>query len=199
MEAKLYFKYGVMSSGKTRDLQMNYYSNIDNGKCVVIMKPKIDTKGNDFIKARDNQSTKADFLIDKDDNIYIIMTEYILENNVDIILVDEAQFLSSKQIDELADIVDYFNIPVICYGIRVDFLNQVFPGGKRLFEIADVREELTKTCFCGNVASCNIRFTKDDVPIFSGSQVAIDGEDYNYKTMCRRCAKKLKKSLNKNI
>lgn len=194
MEAKLYFKYGVMSSGKTRDLQMNYYSNMDNGKNVVIMKPKIDTKGNDFIKARDNQSNKADFLIDKEDNIYLMMTEYILRKNVDIILVDEAQFLSNNQIDQLADIVDYLNITVICYGIRVDFLNEVFNGGKRLFEIADVREELTKMCYCGNIAICNVRFTKDNEPIFEGNQVAIDGEDYNYKTMCRRCAKKLKKS-----
>lgn len=195
-EAKLYFKYGVMSSGKTRDLQMNYHSNMEDGKSVIIMKPKIDTKGEECIKSRDNQSNKVDYLIGKEDNIYILITKYILENNLDVILVDEAQFLSSKQIDELSDIVDYLNIDVICYGIRVDFLSNCFNGGIRLFEIADVREELTKKCVCGNIATCNIRFDKDNIPTFTGDKIAIDGESYTYKTMCRKCAKTLRKKYN---
>lgn len=193
IEAKLYFKYGVMSSGKTRDLQMNYHSYMDDGKEVIIMKPKLDTKGEDNITARDSQKNKVDFLIEANDNIFLLLVNYLTNNNVDYVLVDEAQFLEPIQIDQLSDIVDYLNIPVICYGIRVDFLNKLFPGGKRLFEIADVREELTKSCSCGSQAICNVRFNQENIPVFSGEQVAIDGEEYNYKSMCRRCAKRLKK------
>lgn len=193
IEAKLYFKYGVMGSGKTRDLQKNYYSFTEDGKSVIIMKPQIDTKGEDKVIARDNQSNKVDLLINKDDNIYIIISKYLIDNNLDYILVDEAQFLEKEQIDQLSDIVDYFNIPVICYGIRTDFRNNLFAGGQELFAIADVREEMTKMCSCGNMSIYNVRFDKDDNPVFDGQQVAIDGEDYTYKSMCRRCQKKLKK------
>ena len=127
IEAKLYFRYGVMGAGKTRDLQKNYYSYKEDGKEVIIMKPKLDDKGDDRIIARDNQSNKVDFLVDKNDNIYITIANFIIEHNLDYILVDEAQFLTPKQIEELSDIVDYLEIPVICYGIRTDFLNELFP------------------------------------------------------------------------
>ncbi len=196
IEAKLYFRYGVMGAGKTRDLQKNYYSYKEDGKEVVIMKPMIDTKGNNNIIARDNQKNKVDFAISKTDNIYLIVANYIIEHNLDYILVDEAQFLEPNQILELADIVDYLNIPVICYGIRTDFKNKLFPGGEELFAIADVREEIVKTCSCGRPSICNIRFDKDENAIFEGDQVAIDGEEYTYKSMCRKCAKKLKKKKN---
>lgn len=197
IEAKLYFRYGVMGAGKTRDLQKNYYSYKEDGKEVIIMKPKLDDKGDDRIIARDNQSNKVDFLVDKNDNIYLTIANFIIEHNLDYILVDEAQFLTPKQIEELSDVVDYLEIPVICYGIRTDFLNKLFPGGEKLFAIADIREEINKTCSCGRPSICNIRFTKEWVPVFEGNQVEIDGKDFNYKSMCRKCAKTLKKSLNK--
>jgi len=197
IEAKLYFRYGVMGAGKTRDLQKNYYSYKEDGKEVVIMKPQIDSKGDNKVIARDNNSNKVDFIINKTDNIYSLMTNYILENNLDYILVDEAQFLEPIQIEQLSDVVDYLNVPVICYGIRTDAFDKLFPGGERLFAIADIREELTKTCSCGNPSICNIRYNKDDLPVFEGNQIAIDGEEYTYKSMCRRCAKTLKKTYNK--
>lgn len=197
IEAKLYFRYGVMGAGKTRDLQKNYYSYKEDGKKVIIMKPLLDSKGNDKIIARDNQANKVDFLIKKEDNLYMKIAEYLIDNNLDYILVDEAQFLDPIQIEQLSNIVDYLEIPVICYGIRTDFLNRLFPGGEELFAIADVREEISKTCSCGRPSICNVRFDKDEIPVFSGEQVAIDGEDFTYKSMCRRCAKKLKKSLKK--
>ena len=178
IEAKLYFRYGVMGAGKTRDLQKNYYSYKEDGKEVIIMKPKLDDKGDDRIIARDNQSNKVDFLVDKNDNIYLTIANFIIEHNLDYIL-------------------DYLEIPVICYGIRTDFLNQLFPGGEKLFAIADIREEINKTCSCGRPSICNIRFTKEWVPVFEGKQVEIDGKDFNYKSMCRKCAKTLRKSLNK--
>lgn len=194
IEAKLYFRYGVMGAGKTRDLQKHYYSYKEDGKEVVIMKPIVDTKGEDKVIARDNQSNKVDFIINKEDNIYLLIAEYIINNNLDYILVDEAQFLKPEQIEQLSNIVDYLEIPVICYGIRTDFLNKLFPGGEELFAIADVREEIAKTCSCGRPSICNIRFTKEGIPVFSGNQVEIDGEEFTYKSMCRRCAKTLKKT-----
>lgn len=194
IDAKLYFRYGVMGAGKTRDLQKNYYSLKEDGKEVIIMKPLLDSKGDDKVIARDNQSNKVDFLIAKEDDIYMKIAKYLIDNNLDYILVDEAQFLEPQQIEQLSNIVDYLEIPVICYGIRTDFLNKLFPGGETLFAIADVREEIKKTCSCGRPSICNIRYNKDDIPVFDGEQVAIDGEEYTYKSMCRRCAKTLKKS-----
>ena len=198
VDAKLYFRYGVMSSGKTYDLIKNYYSHKGDGKEVVIMKPSSDTKGENTIVARNGQSIKVDFLVSEKDNVYLMISEYLMTNNLDYILVDEAQFLEPTQIEQLSNIVDYLEIPVICYGIRTDFLNKLFPGGEELFAIADVREEISKTCSCGRPSICNIRFDSSDRPVFSGDQVAIDGEEFTYKSMCRRCAKTLKKSLKKN-
>lgn len=197
VEAKLSFKYGVMSSGKTYDLIKNYYSFKGDSKEVIVMKPSDDTKGEDRIVARNGQSIKVNFLIGKDDNIYLLIAKYILDNNLDYILVDEAQFLSPGQIRQLSDVVDYLDIPVICYGIRTDFRDKFFPGGETLFAIADVREELTKTCSCGRPSICNIRYNSEDIPVFEGEQVEVDGENYTYKSMCRRCAKTLKKTYNK--
>jgi len=196
IEAKLYFRYGVMGAGKTRDLQKNYYSYKEDGKEVIILKPKIDSKGDDKVIARDNQSNKVDFLICDNDNIYMMIAEYLIEHNLDYILVDEAQFLDPIQIRQLSDIVDYLEIPVICYGIRTDFRDKFFPGGETLFAIADIREELTKTCSCGRPSICNIRYNSEDIPVFEGAQVEVDGENYTYKSMCRRCAKTLKKTYN---
>ena len=196
VEAKLTFRYGVMSSGKTYDLIKNYYSFKGDGKEVIVIKPADDTKGDNTIVARNGQAIKVNFLIDKKENVYLLIAQYILENNLDYILVDEAQFLEPNQIRQLSDIVDYLEIPVICYGIRTDFRDKFFPGGETLFAIADIREELTKTCGCGRPSICNIRYNSNDIPVFEGDQVAIDGEEYTYKSMCRRCAKTLRKTYN---
>ena len=193
IEAKLYFRYGVMGSGKTYDLIKNYYSYKGDNKSVVVMKPESDTKGENTIVARNGQSIKVDFLIGKEDKI-----DLLIYNNLDYILVDEAQFLEKEQVEQLSNIVDYLGIPVICYGIRTDFLNRLFPGGESLFAIADVREELFKTCSCGRPSIYNIRYDKNGIPVFAGDQIAIDGEECSYKSMCRKCAKVLKKSLKKD-
>jgi len=191
IEAKLYFRYGVMGAGKTRDLQKNYYSYKEDGKQVIIMKPLLDSKGDDKVIARDNQSNKVDFLISKNDNIYMIIAEYLIENNLDYILVDEAQFLEPAQIEQLSNIVDYLEIPVICYGLREDFQGKLFPGSKALFENADSLEELKTVCECGTKAIRNIRYV-NGILTYSGDQVAIDGkDDVTYVSVCRKCEKKL--------
>ena len=161
------------------------------------MKPSDDTKGDNTIVARNGQSIKVDFLVGKEDNIYLTIAQYILNNNLDYILVDEAQFLQPNQVKQLTNVVDYLGIPVICYGIPKDFQDNFFPGAISLLAYADIREELTKVCSCGRTAISNIRYNSKGIPVFEGEQIAIDGEEYSYKSMCRRCAKTLRKSLNK--
>lgn len=197
VEAKLIFRYGVMSSGKTYDLIKNYYSYKGDGKEILILKPSSDTKGDNTIVARNGQSIKVDFLVSKEEDVYLLIAKYILDNNLDYILVDEAQFLEPEQVVQLTNVVDYLGVPVICYGIPKDFQDKFFPGAVSLLSYADIREELSKVCSCGRTAISNIRYNSNGIPVFEGEQIAIDGEEYTYKSMCRRCAKTLKRTYNK--
>ena len=191
--AKLYFRYGAMGCGKTRDLIKTWYNYNNLGRNAIILKPIVDTKADDKIQTRAMEEIKVDFLIKEEDNIYQIISNYIINNNLDCILVDEAQFLSKDNIDSLSDVVDILDIPVICYGLRADFRQELFTGSKRLFEIADSIEEMKTICKCGKKATNNVRFIGDEV-IFEGEQIAIDGIDASYKAMCRKCLKKIKRN-----
>ncbi len=190
--AKLYFRYGAMGSGKTRDLIRTWYNYAERDMKAVIIKAQKDTKGDDKIQSRALEELKVDFLIAPTDNIYMLISTYLIEHNLDCILVDEAQFLTPKNIEELSDIVDNYDIPVICYGLRTDFQTKLFPGSMRLLELADSIEEAKTICACGKKATMNVRFI-DEKPVFEGEQVAIDGKDAQYKSMCRKCRKKLLK------
>lgn len=192
--AKLFFRYGAMGCGKTRDLMKTWYNYKEKEKNVIIIKPGEDTKGDTKIVSRDNSSLETDYMIGKDDNIYSIVVNHIFHNNLDCILVDEAQFLSRHHIEELTDVVDELDISVICYGLRADFRDNLFPGSEALFIYADVIEEMKTICRCGDGATRNVRFV-DNIPIFIGDQVAIDGEGKTtYESMCRKCRKKLIKA-----
>lgn len=191
--AKLYFKYGAMGCGKTREIVKVWHNYKDKQRRAVIMKSTKDTKGGKNIKSRDNSELPVDFLITKDDNIYQIISMYIIDNIVDVILVDEAEFLTEQQIQELADIVDELGIPVMCFGLKTDFQDKLFPGSAALFAKADDIEKMKTICICGKEAECNVRFV-DGKPVFEGEQVAIDGENKTtYESMCRKCRKKLYK------
>lgn len=191
--AKLYFKYGAMSCGKTRDLIKTMYNYHEKGMNVLIIKPRKDTKGEDTIVPRGADPVKVDYLIRENDDIYKMIGYYISYHPLHCILVDEVQFFKEKHIKELADIVDLLNIPVICYGLRVDFRGHLFPGSKALFETADSFEELKAVCKCGNKATRNVRFVNGS-PTFKGGQIAIDGEnDVTYESMCRKCERELRK------
>lgn len=199
--AKLYYKFGAMKCGKTRDLIKTWYNYTEKGMNVIIMKPGDDKKAGDNIQSRAHEELKADFVVPKNTNIYNLIAGYLLENNLDLILVDEAQFLTKDQVDELSDVVDNFNIPVLCYGLRADAFSNLFTGSKRLFEIADVLEELKAVCKCGSKATYNLRLdlnkeTGEYTPVFSGPQIAIDGIDSDYDSVCRPCYKKLKRKYN---
>ena len=196
--AKLYFRYGAMGCGKTRDIIKVWYNYQEKGKNAIIIKPGEDTKGNDLIISRDNSSLSTDYLIKDSDNIYDIICKHITEYNLDCILVDEAQFLRRHHIEELTNIADILDITVMCYGLRADFQDNLFPGSEALFIYADVIEEMKTICECGEGATRNVRF-KEGIPTFTGEQVKIDGEgDITYVSMCRNCRKKLVKKLHQN-
>lgn len=194
-DRSLVFYYGAMGSGKTRKLQGDYYSKVQDDFDVIVIKPKLDTKGNNKTLARDGGMIEVNFLIKDKDNIYMIIAEYLVKHNLDFILVDEAQFLSKHHIDELADIVDILGINVICYGLRTDFRGELFEGSKRLFECADKIEAINRQCRCGNEKIYNMRIV-DGKSVFTGEVVAIDGVDVSYKSVCRKCYKdELRNSL----
>ena len=195
--AKLYFRYGAMGCGKTRDIIKVWYNYKEKGKDAIIIKPAIDTKGNDKIVSRDNSELETDYIIKPNDNIYNIIANHIINYNLDCILVDEAQFLTRKHVEQITDIVDVLDIPVICYGLRADFQDNLFTGSEALFIYADNIEEMKTICECGDGATRNVRFVNGK-PIFIGEQVAIDGEDkVTYESMCRNCRKKLVKKMNR--
>ena len=190
--AKLYFRYGAMSSGKTLDLLKVYYNYKEKGMSTLVIKPLVDTKGDSDVISRVGSRLRVNFLVDDDDNIYDIVQNEILKKRISCILVDEAQFLLKKHVDQLSDVVDLLDIPVICYGLRADFRGDLFEGSKRLFEISDSIEELKTVCDCGKKAIWNVRYVNNAIT-FKGSQIAIDNTDnVTYKSMCRKCMKKLR-------
>ena len=196
MEVRFKFCFGAMGCGKTRKLQGEYYSKVEDGFEVIVLKPKIDKKGDDLTVARDGNTIKVNFLVGENDNIFIMIANYLIEHNVDFVLVDEAQFLTSKQVDELSDVVDVLGISVICYGLRTDFRGVLFEGSKRLLETADELEMIKRQCSCGNSKIYNMRLD-NGIPVFEGDVVAIDGIDATYESMCRKCYKNHKKKIKK--
>lgn len=193
--AKLYFNFGAMGCGKTRDLLKVWYNYKEKGKNAIIIKPVKDTKGNKKVVSRDNGELEVDYIMSENENIYTLIANEILNKNIDCILVDEAQFLQRHHVIELTDIVDTLKIPVICYGLRADFQDNLFPGSEALFIYADVLNEMKTICECGEGATRNVRFI-NNTPIFEGDQVAIDGEaNITYKSMCRVCRKKLVRKI----
>ncbi len=198
--AKLYFKYGAMKSGKTTDIIKTYYNYKEKGMNVLIMKPGDDKKAGSNIQSRSGAELNADYVVPSNIDVYQLITYHLIDNNVDVIIVDEAQFLTPKQVDELSEVVDQFDIPVLCYGLRADAFSNMFPGSQRLFEISDKIEELKAICKCGKKATFNLRLNKINgelIPVFEGEQVSIDGIDAEYDSVCRPCYKKLRREYGK--
>lgn len=192
--SKLYYRYGAMNCGKTTALLQVANNYEERGMKVIIIKPLVDTKGGDTIVTRIGLSRKVDHLVDSNENLGNYLNK--LPDDISCILVDEVQFMTRDQIDELFIFTKTKNIPVICYGLRSDFKTIAFPGSLRLFELADDLEELYTICRCGKRAKFNGRivngkFTTD------GSQVAIDNEnDVSYESLCGKCY--LEKVININ-
>ena len=183
--SKLYYRYGAMNSGKTTLLLQVAHNYEERGMKVLILKPKIDTKGDNKIVTRIGLKRKVDHLIDQDESL----TEYLnkIPSDIACVLVDEAQFLTRDQVDELFMFTKLKDISVICYGLRSDFKTISFPGSLRLFELADVMEELYTICRCGKRAKFNARIVNGEFTS-SGEQVAIDGENQvEYESLCGKC------------
>ena len=188
--AKLYFRYGAMGSSKSANILMVRYNYEERGQYAVLLKPRTDNRdGEREIQSRIGLSAPAeyvdDFLKEISETWSIGSDEYLHHGEkVDAVLVDEAQFLSPKEIDTLSDIVDFYEIPVICYGLRTDFRSLMFPGSKRLMEIADVIEEVPTVCWCGRRAQCNTRFANGKI-VREGAQVML-GSNESYMALCRK-------------
>lgn len=199
---KLYFYYGVMNSSKTANLLLQAHSLEENEIPFLCLKSSRDTRDGDIIRSRIGIERKAVLIEDNTDVYKAIEIYNTLLNTSDKklqwILVDEAQFLTTGQIDALAKAVDYLDVNVCCYGLRTDFKSKLFEGSKRLMELADEIKEIKSTCKCGRKASINARIDKDNNIIFSGEQVAIEGKEANYKPICRKCFFEKKDCLNCN-
>lgn len=182
--AKLYFKYGAMGSSKTAQVLITKFNYEERGMRVFLIKPEIDTRdGTDVIRSRIGLSATA-VCIPKDANIEEI---YEKENEkYDAIIADECQFFTKEQIDSLRAIVDRYNIPVLCFGLRTDFLTHLFPGSARLFEVADSIAEIKTICGCGAKATVNARLNAKGQIVTHGSQVMLGGND-RYIAMCHKC------------
>ena len=189
--AELCFKYGVMGCGKTRDIIRLWHSYNEKGLNALIIKPYLDTKGDDNIVSRDNSSLTVSYMIRDVDNIYQIIDNYVMNNKLNCVLVDESQFLKRHHVQELRDVVDLLDIPVICYGLKADFQDKLFIGSANLFVYADRLEEMRSICNCANLATSIIRMV-DGVPTSVGNQVAIDGSNnVTYASVCRKCRRKI--------
>ena len=185
--AKLYFKYGAMGSSKTAQALITKFNYEERGMKVWLIKPSIDNRdGVATIKSRVGLFEECT-AVDKSDNLFEIFTDERIE--ADVVIADECQFFTAEQIDSLRRIVDEYDVPVLCFGLRTDFLSHLFEGSRRLFEVADSIAEIKTICECGSKATINARLDGDGRVVTEGSQVMIGGNE-SYVAMCHRCWKK---------
>lgn len=194
MSSHLRYYYGSMASAKTLRLLSTAYNLEEKGVQIMVLKPSIDTRdGEGIIKSRAGLERKC-IMVDKDVNLYKAIKAYknVLASQLEElkwVLIDECQFLTEEQVDQLSDVVDFLDINVMCFGLRTDFQSHLFQGSKRLFELADDIEEIKSTCECGDrKTSINARFDENGEIITEGGQVEIGGND-KYRAICRRCWK----------
>ena len=187
-KGKLYFRYGTMGSAKTALLLTSAYNFEERGMKYVCMKPIIDTREDrNVIKSRIGIERECQWIYHETD-LYQLAQELFEENMavIDWFLIDEAQFLTPEQVDQLARIVDDFGSNVVCYGLRTDFKSNMFEGSRRLFEIADSIDEIKSTCTCGRKTIINARIDANGDFVEDGAQVEIGGDD-RYIAVCRKC------------
>lgn len=175
-----------MNSGKSTALLQVAFNYEERGQRVVLTKPAIDTKGEATVVSRLGVVRKVDFITLPSDNLRSLVTDISRYEKVDCLLIDEAQFLTPEQVDQAMQIAVLDNVPVLAYGIRTDFLTNGFPGSIRLLEIAHSLEELKTICRCGKKALFNARLKSGNF-VFDGDQVAIDGDEVTYESLCPSC------------
>lgn len=191
--AKLYFKYGAMGSSKSAQALITKFNYEERGMKVWLLKPSTDNRdGEQVIKSRIGLEEKA-VSISKEDSVLELFRR---GDAVDVIIVDECQFFTAEQIDDLRYIVDCYRIPVLCFGLRTDFMTKLFPGSLRLFEVADSISEIKTICSCGSKAIVNARIDGNGKVLDEGEQVLIGGNE-SYIAMCHKCWKKALKEQDK--
>ncbi len=181
--AKLYFKYGAMGSSQTANALITRFNYTERGMKVWLIKPSVDVRdGAALIRSRIGLAAEADIITPETD----IFAEY--QNHLDchVVITDECQFFTSAQIDQLRRIVDVLDVPVLCYGLRTDFLTHLFEGSRRLFEVADSVTEIKTICSCGKKAIVNARIDGDGKVVTEGGQIMLGGNDA-YVAMCHSC------------
>lgn len=177
--AKLYYYYGAMGSSKTANALMTKFNYGEVGQKALLCKPAMDTRdGKMTVHSRIGLEEEC-----------ILLEEFVkyTEEQVreyDCIIIDEVQFATPEQIDFLSDVVDFYDVPVVCYGLRADFQNRLFPGSERLIAIADHIQELKTVCWCGRKATCNARYNENGI-VREGAQVMLGAND-SYKALCRK-------------
>ena len=192
--AKLYFRYGAMNCGKSTSLIQVDYNYRERDMNTIIIKPQTDTKGSDQVVSRLDVVVDSDILAGRSDNVYQMIEAWNRDNGpIHCVLVDEAQFLTHTQVDQLFEVAVLQDIPVICYGLRADFQLNGFEGSIRLLLLAHSIEELKTICKCGQKAIANGRKIAGQF-VFEGAQVAIEGEaNVEYESLCATCYFKRKK------
>ena len=191
--SKLYFKFGAMASSKTANALMTRFNYMEKGNTVWLIKPDLDNRDDytdengvrvTVVKSRIGLSAVAD-VVGRDEDIHARFVALNAEKTIDVIICDECQFLTAAQVDQMKHIAEYCDTPVLCFGLRSDFLTQLFEGSKRLFEIADSITEIKSVCRCGKKAIVNARIADGRV-VTVGDQIEIGGND-KYEGMCWGC------------
>ena len=181
--AKLYFKYGAMGSSKTAQALIIKFNYEERGMSVLLIKPSVDDRdGAAIIRSRIGLEAPATVVRPEDD----IASLYAALGRRDVIIADECQFFTTRQIDQLRSLVDEEGVPVLCFGLRTDFRTYLFPGSQRLFELADSIQEIKTICECGAKATVNARIGADGRVVTQGEQVMLGGND-TYLAMCHSC------------
>jgi thymidine kinase len=185
--AKLYYRYGAMNAGKTTVLLQAAHNYEEMGMHPFLMKPSVDSKGDDLLVSRLGISRKVDLLCVPSDDLFLRIKSENEKKKIDCVFCDEAQFLTAEQVDQLMGVVVELGIPVVCYGLRTDFMRRGFEGSDRLLQTAHTIEEIKTICRCGKKAIFNGRKVNGKF-VFEGSQVAIDGKDsVTYESLCASC------------
>ena len=181
--AKLYFKYGAMGSSKSAQALITQFNYEELGMTVWLIKPSTDTRdGADIIRSRIGLQRSAQIITPEQN----ILEEYRKIGARSVVIADEAQFFTPEQIDQLRELVDSEDVPVLCFGLRTDFLTHFFPGPRRLMELADSITEIKTVCACGRKATVNARIDANGRIITHGAQVFLGGND-SYIAMCHKC------------
>ncbi len=190
--AKLYFKYGAMGSSKTANALITKFNYEERGMRVWLIKPSIDNRdGTNIVRSRIGLAETA-YTVTSETDLY---NEFVRLGEYHVVIADECQFFTALQIDQLRRIVDELNVPVLCFGLRTDFLTCLFEGSRRLFEVADSINEIKTICSCGSKAIVNARIDADGKVVTEGGQILIGGND-SYIAMCHSCWKKAIKNHN---